>query len=572
MTFNEVELKNLITMEKIERPISSSVENKLITNEYMNGALYTGSKREPLYITVRFFYTGQNTNAMRRMLSRILITEELKELSFSDEPDIFYYAKVDGDIWYEERRKTGKGTITFLVPEGVGYSRKHIRKNYNDKGLITATLENNGTDYAYPVFDFMLNSHTYMIALSTATATYQFGQALEDAPKKTLTYKWEPFENWVEVTKSITTDNYMTTAIPGRYDYFDISTIRPEWFSLGGRYIVTKETPIGPSNGKIVISYHAKQWQTGEKIADGLKGKTFTVADTKVVNQSRSSKAYLLKDSSKTLGWLLEQDINNQLQMKGGIEAVYPPKQSNKWYGSSISRPVQGNPTNWQLDVRSGFQLKKHSEYGMQYVAVLSGTDVLFSFEITAHKQNRTVNTYLVANGRGITFNQDSGRMFFQDFEGLLTFNFMDGRLTVEARNTMTNSMISQSWNLSDMEGKPATSVVLFNARYEDFPVPEKNYWNYVKFTGFDSTIWVDPADEFYVNGSDPQFVFSPGDQITLDMNDNKAYVNGLPMLTPVARASESIKIPPGIHDVIVTSAEMGEKPTLEINYRERWK
>lgn len=570
-TFDGANFKDLLTVEKVNRSFASPTVNHLIENDYSDGAIFIGSRREPLYIEVEFNYVQENLSAIRRVLSRMLVTDYLGELWFSDEPDIFYYAKLDGQIDLEEGYRHAKGKMTFIIPDAVGYSVKHTTRTFNNIGSVF--LENWGSDYAYPVFDFTLKSLTYMIALTTATATYQFGQTLEDSPQKEVAYSLDPVEGYLPIRKSaVTIDNEMSTAPPAGWTYYDISNLREEWASTGGRYKVTSFTPVGPINGKVKIGQHAVLWQTGEKIPTHLKGKTFTVTNTKNINQSRSTKAYELKDGSKYLGWLLEQDIDNQNAIKGGIEAVYGTAVPRKWYGPSIIKEVKGTPSNWQLDVRSSFKLAKHSEYGMQYMAVLSGTDVLFSYEITSNKLNRTASSYLVANNRGISFTQDPGGYFMKDFEGLITVNFMDDRLTLEIRNTINNKMIAQSWRVPDLQGRTATQVVIFTSRYPDKPVPDKNFFNYIKFTGFDTEVWISPDDEYNVNGVDPQHVFKPGDVVRLDMNDMKAYVNGLPMLTPVAHGSKACRIPPGVHEVIVSTEETGEKPTLEVNYRERWK
>lgn len=568
-SFDGFEFKDLLTIEKITNPIASDTKNNFIENTMMDGGIFIGSKREKKYITVHFNYVN-DLMAMSDLLARYLITGELCELWLSNRPNRFYYAKVDGIIEPEEGPGYARGKVTFVIPDAVGYSIEHTRRNFET--VDNVMLKNNATDDAYPVLDFTLKSRTYMIAISTAHAVYQFGEALEDAPKKEVPFSFDEVAGHVMVTRTaVPVSTNMNTAPPPNWTYFDISTIREEWASAGGRYDLTKDTKVVPVDGKVKIGMHALEWQTGEKIPQHLKGKTFTVAAQKPVNQSRSDIAYQLKDSTRYYGWLLEQDIEAQANLKGGIEPTYGTLVPRKWYGSSIATTIKGRPSNWQMDIRSSFKLGKHSEYGMQYMAVCSGTDVLFSLEITAHKKNRTVNIYLVANNRGIAFNQDPGGYFFKNFEGLITAKLMDGELTLELRNTVDNKFLSQAWSIPGITKAP-DRLVLFNGRYENNPVPEKNFWNLAKFTGFDCEVWISPDDEFNVNGSDPQHVFQAGDVIRLDMNDNNAYVNGLPMLTPVQRASESTVIPPGEHEFIITTDDLGTKPTLEVNYRERWK
>lgn len=72
----------------------------------------------------------------------------------------------------------------------------------------------------------------------------------------------------------------------------------------------SQQAPSQPkTNGKkVTIAKHATHWQTGEKIADHVKGKTFEVVNEKKVNQSSSRKAFLLHDGKYYIGWLLEQD------------------------------------------------------------------------------------------------------------------------------------------------------------------------------------------------------------------------------------------------------------------------
>ena len=143
----------------------------------------------------------------------------------------------------------------------------------------------------------------------------------------------------------------------------------------------------------------------------------------KSLNQSRSTKAYRLKDGSTYLGWLLEQDIEGQgLTNKDGLEAVYGnPIDSKTWYGPAIKKDIRGKATNWQIDMRTSFKLSKHSERGLQYFALVDDLTTMFSFEVSADKDNRTAQIYIMAYDKGLRFTQDPNNDFFKDFEGLIT-------------------------------------------------------------------------------------------------------------------------------------------------------
>lgn len=59
------------------------------------------------------------------------------------------------------------------------------------------------------------------------------------------------------------------------------------------------------SKQKVTVSNRAMRWQTGEKMADWVKGLSFDVLETKEVIE----KAYLLENEGVVLGWLMEGDV-----------------------------------------------------------------------------------------------------------------------------------------------------------------------------------------------------------------------------------------------------------------------
>ncbi|HEL1838370.1 TPA: LysM peptidoglycan-binding domain-containing protein [Streptococcus suis] len=75
---------------------------------------------------------------------------------------------------------------------------------------------------------------------------------------------------------------------------------------------------------------HATHYQTGQKIATWVKGKTYKVLQVKAVKQSQSQRAYLL-DGIKS--WVLEQDVVES--SKGHSEQTYTAKKGDTYYGIS---------------------------------------------------------------------------------------------------------------------------------------------------------------------------------------------------------------------------------------------
>lgn len=570
--FNGMDFSNLLTVEEVKRPLASPTRNNVINNDFSNGSIFIGSKREPLYITVRFSYQQDNLSAIRRVLGGMLVGEELGELVFSDEPDLYYLAKIDGEADLDESYQFARGEITFFIPDGLAHDRNPVE--VSALSPETLILKNKGTDYAYPVFDFYLKSKTYMVALISNERTYQYGQSLEGSPMKEVVYKIVEEEGYVpERHRAVLASDYLDNVLPSGWAVYDTNKIDDLWKN-GGNWIPAKTQSVGSSNGKITISNNATHWQTGERMADWVKGNTYLVDGVKDINHKNSKKAYRLKNGNYYLGWLLEQDIASQTSnINGGLIPSFGTPPPYEWHGPSIHKNVLGKPYNYQLDVRFKFKLSKHSELGCLYFGAMNGDFQLFGCTIMAHKGNRTAQVNLVVRGKGLSFDKDPYGYFMKDFDGLGTFTKTDDRLTVTFINNLNGEKLTQSWNVPQIEKNYVTKLVVGALRYGNSPVPHSQVPRFVKFTGFDAEVWVDPNATVTRNFPDPPYVFEAGDVIRLDMRDNKAYVNGEELLNPIMYGSESIRIPMGEYEVKpMVDGEGEEKPDIDVWYQEVYK
>ncbi|MDF2902431.1 MAG: hypothetical protein K0S25_69 [Bacillus sp. (in: firmicutes)] len=62
-----------------------------------------------------------NVNKKRHILAEIIAQKEPQPLIFSDEPDQLWYAIPTGDVGIDDIVRAGKGTINWVVPDGVSY-------------------------------------------------------------------------------------------------------------------------------------------------------------------------------------------------------------------------------------------------------------------------------------------------------------------------------------------------------------------------------------------------------------------------------------------------------------------
>ncbi len=73
---------------------------------------------------------------------------------------------------------------------------------------------------------------------------------------------------------------------------------------------------------------HATHYQTGQKIANWVKGRTYKILQVKNVPQSNSKRAYLLDG---IMSWVLEQDVGGTT--KGHSEQTYQAQKGDTYYG-----------------------------------------------------------------------------------------------------------------------------------------------------------------------------------------------------------------------------------------------
>ena len=572
MIFNGTDFSEVMIINKVNRPIAGNVINKTIDNNVVDGSIFLNSKREPIYITVSFTLKSNNLSANRRLLSRLCIDEELGELSFSDEPNIFYKAKIDGNVKFEEGDYHAVGEMIFIVPDSVGYNRELTTNSFGAVNSIN--LINNGTDYAYPVFEFAIKSKTYMVGLTSHLGSYQYGETLEVSELNNLEIKDTPTQGYVPAKRTFVAIDDLFKNNPGNWgNSYDMTPVNSA-FVTNGTFVSSSTTAKGPVNGKITVSTSAVNWQTGEKIANFVKGNTYAVDGQKAVNQSRSKIAYRIKDDKGVyLGWILEEDIEGQNNFNNGaIVPNYGTVIANKWHGPARDKTFTGNPTDWKIEVSAIFNMGTGSQYGKLYFGIASGLRPLFGCVINADQAHKFAELVIITRGGNLKFDQDPNNNFFTNFKGTMSITKEGKRVTFEFKNLSTGKTISQSYQtyqeLAEME---ANRVLLWGARYSNLPTISELGFESVKVTGYDSDVFVNDTAPDVQNLPNPKTYLSAGDVVRIDMNNNKAYVNGIESNNDVAYGSKTIKIKPGTTEVIVSSDCAGAKPTIETFFRERF-
>ena len=546
-------LKDLIFVTDVNRTMGPAVKDRII---------------------VIHCYVFKDVLATIDVLNK-LFTGDIQEFIFTDQPDRYWLGKVKEDIEVSSSYENAQFDIEIEVPDGVSYAL--VPKELSFKGRETLILENDGSDIAYPTFDFTLKDETYMTSVVGKEDIFQFGEPIEASPLKE-----------VEITKSKTTDGHEArrsyTSIDKRvrdlsYSSFNINNIKPNWKSAGS-FVERKKGMPSPSNGKIKVGRWATHWQTGERIANWVKGRTFNVSESKNVRHSKSKKAYLLTNRGVWVGWLLEQDIDGSATSgfaannnnSGDMVVSWASGQGYSWHGPCRSYSVDLDCTNFRVETYLNYFITNASQYGAYYIGVLSGDELICGTSFSTHQNNRSTYIYFDAYGNGLN-GTGAKQSMASNFWGKISMEKKDERFTFKVFNDMSKKSYTKTYNLEDKDLKP-TRIVIWAGKYGNGPGPYEVSAVRLKFTGLNALVYVKAKTEQVkelVNLPDPRYVYKAGDVIRLEMSTNKAYVNGIETLSPIAYGSNNVGLKPGKNEIFLDICS-DQVADVDVYYRERFK
>lgn len=537
-------LKDLIFITDVERTMGPFVKNRIVTIH--------------AYILHDILATVDVLNK--------LLTGEIQEFIFTDQPDRYWKGKVKEDIKVSSSYERTKIDIDIEIPDGVSHAINP--KELSFSGRTSLILENEGSDYAYPTFDFKLKEDTYMVSAVSKDKVFQFGEPLEASPMKQVRIQKEGLVDGYETRRSwVEIDSRFNKLNPTNYDARKIHT---RWHSAGDLVQRNKSMPT-PSNGKIKVGKWATHWQTGERIDNWVKGRTFPVAQTKSVRQSKSSKAYLLKNNGVYIGWLLEQDIDGPTS-KGfacnngnshDMLANFASGQSG-WHGPCKSYPIKLDCTDFELEAYLNYFVGPANQFGAMYIGVYAGDTPIMAASFSTHYTNRITSIYYDVYDRCYG-KINSG--LASNFWGKISMKKHGEKFSFSTFNDMSKKSYTKDYNLTNKELKPS-HILVWAGKYGSNPQLSELSFVRLKFTGLDGKLW---TDKDVTNVPDPRYKFRAGDVVRLEMETNKAYVNGIETLSPISYGSDTVKLKPGQNEIMFDISS-DVLPDIDVFYRERFK
>ena len=180
--FNDIELNEILDVEIGFNPFEGADwERELRSIPNATGSTLISSKVGVKVIDMPF-RIKDGVNVKYDDLQRILNVSEPKKLAFGHMPNRYFLAVTTGKTDFKEVRKgfIGHGTITWLIPDGISHSvdTKIVTASVVD-GILTANVNNNGSDDIFPVYRFKYGQENGYQAIVHAGGILELGNADE---------------------------------------------------------------------------------------------------------------------------------------------------------------------------------------------------------------------------------------------------------------------------------------------------------------------------------------------------------------------------------------------------------
>lgn len=199
MTFNDVDLSNMINIMSVNRDIGNPIE-VTTNNSPLIGLFVQKQKVSAKTITVDFYIKDRTSeyslNQLKHKLAGIFNVEDDVRITFSDEPDKYYLGRPVNKITSNDPIAwLGLISIEFLIPDGVSHSTsyKKITDFTESDGKVIFNITNNGNVEALPVITAKMNSENGYFGLVNSTGAMEIGDR-EIIDSETRQFSERPFD------------------------------------------------------------------------------------------------------------------------------------------------------------------------------------------------------------------------------------------------------------------------------------------------------------------------------------------------------------------------------------------
>lgn len=173
-----------IKIVKVNRNLSAPISSNLKKIGIRNGKDFDYVTQEEKQIAIEYVInngTAENLKDFRRKMAKLLTSDKMGKLIFSDEPNLYYNAILNGEPTLDEEYLQSSGIITFIVPDGIAHStiQKTFQASLNPEGAMEMTISNTGTESVPVDYEIKHNHENGFIGIVSEYGVIQLGHVNE---------------------------------------------------------------------------------------------------------------------------------------------------------------------------------------------------------------------------------------------------------------------------------------------------------------------------------------------------------------------------------------------------------
>lgn len=205
ITYGGNDLTKYFKVLDVRRQILPSRTNYTKEIPSINGEYYSGYKYGVRNIEVEFAIIGESKEdffAKSRELASMVDVVIPTKLEFSDEPDKYYYAVVDGSIDIDQIINYGSGTISFVCHDPIAYSKEEKIFTASEDNKLT--IDNKGTAFTEPLINVSFGQDAHFLQCTYFTGETVLLGARPDVDKPSVSQSDLVLSEACEVTTNFT--------------------------------------------------------------------------------------------------------------------------------------------------------------------------------------------------------------------------------------------------------------------------------------------------------------------------------------------------------------------------------
>lgn len=258
----------------------------------------------------------------------------------------------------------------------------------------------------------------------------------------------------------------------------------------------------------------------------------------------------------------------NQESENEGYAYVSTYAAGDSWHGASISKDLAsmsgGLPTNWRATWRFDFNTDGASspEAGVGHQSVTFSDEddnIIVSVVFEDNNPNKNSSDMAVYIGQQRMWTVKNTDDFYVTGRGdngpCVVVEKIGATITVR----FSYADINKSFEAELPEAK-LKKVTWYAAQYGERVAMRNNFFRAINLVRHNVDKWEDIPN-----------YFSAGDELEMEGETGKLYINGVYNTDVVDMGSQTLMLPPGQHTIGILKSSFAEIPDVTIKYRERW-